>query len=214
MTTETAAVRVGVLDDHRSFAEAMCLALAAAPGFECVGMATSTDECLGLATTQRPDVLLIDYQLFEGNGLECAEELGATGLGIRLILLTAHASPDLEAKAHRFGIDRVLSKDAPLAQILDATRSAATGGPSDPGPATDRIVFSDRQRQVLDLMGEGFDPASIAERLYISVHTARGHVKDIMKLLGVSTQLAAVTKAQRSGYLIPPKSKTSAGTER
>lgn len=208
MTTAAADIRVGVMDDHRSFAEAMCLALTAAPGFECVGISTSIDECFELASALRPDVLLIDYQLFEGNGLQCAEKLAEANINVRVVLLTAHASPEIEAQALSRGIERVLSKDAPLAQILDVARSAASGA-SIKVEAPDRIVFSERQRQVLDLMGEGLDPASIGDRLYISVHTARGHVKDIMKLLGVSTQLAAVTKAQRSGYLIPPRPMTS-----
>ena len=90
-------------------------------------------------------------------------------------------------------------------QLRTVATAAAAPAASEPG---DRIAFSGRQREVLDLMGEGLDPASIGTRLYISVHTARGHVKDIMKLLGVSTQLAAVTKAQRLGYLIPPRLKT------
>jgi len=74
-------------------------------------------------------------------------------------------------------------------------------------------VFSDRQRDVLDLMGEGLDPAAIADRLYISLHTARGHVKDVMKLLRASTQLSAVTQAQRLGYLVPPRAAAAAPEE-
>lgn len=207
MSSAAADIRVGVMDDHRSFAEAMCLALSAAPGFECVGVSSSLEECFALASTLRPDVLLVDYQLFEGNGLECASMLNEAGIHVRIVLLTAHASPEIAAQALSRGIERVLSKDAPLALILDAARSAACNAPVKVEPPS-RIVFSERQRQVLDLMGEGLDPASIGERLFISVHTARGHVKDIMKLLGVSTQLAAVTKAQRFGYLIPPRSRT------
>lgn len=195
------------MDDHRSFAEAMCLALSAAPGFECVGISSSLDECVELVSTLRPDVLLLDYQLFEGNGLDCASRLSEADIHVRIVLLTAHASPEIAAQARARGIERVLSKDTPLALVLDAARSAACNAPVKV-EQPNRIVFSERQRQVLDLMGEGLDPASIGERLFISVHTARGHVKDVMKLLGVSTQLSAVTKAQRLGYLIPPRSLT------
>ena len=141
----------------------------------------------------------------EGNGLQCAAALTEVGIPARIVLLTAHASPEVEARALDLGVEQVLSKDTPLAEILRAVSTAAV----EPTACAegDRIAFSGRQREVLDLMGEGLDPASIATQLYISVHTARGHVKDIMKLLGVSTQLAAVTKAQRLGYLIPPRVK-------
>ena len=203
MPDQTTDFRVGILDDHRSFAEAMCLALNAADGFECVGTATSVEECLGLVRSQRPDVMLVDYQLFDSNGIECASRINEVGIDVRLVLLTAHASPDLQQRSLAAGIEQVLSKDAPLQRILDAVRTAADS-PLDLTTA-DRIVFSDRQRDVLDLMGEGLDPAAIATRLYISLHTARGHVKDVMKLLGASTQLSAVTRAQREGYLVPPR---------
>lgn len=204
MSTDAADIRVAVLDDHRSFAEAMSLALSAAPGFTCVGIAASIERCVEMTSTLQPDVLLVDYQLLEGNGLQCVSRLTEEGLTVNIVMLTAHASPEIAAQALDHGIERILSKDTPLALVLDAARSAACGLPVEV-ELPDRIAFSDRQRQVLDLMGEGYDPATIGERLFISVHTARGHVKDIMKLLGVSSQLSAVTKAQRMGYLIPPR---------
>jgi len=53
-------------------------------------------------------------------------------------------------------------------------------------------------------MGQGLDPAKIAAELFISVHTARSHVKDVLRALGASSQLSAVTTAIREGYLLPP----------
>ncbi len=204
MSEQPVDLRVGILDDHRSFGEAICLALEAAPGFESTGLATSIDECIDLVRSAKPDVMLIDYQLFEGNGIACAADLADAGFDVRLVLLTAHASPELEERAVAAGIEQVLSKDTPLAQVLGAVRSAAESPPL--RMATEgRISFSDRQRDVLDLMGEGKDPAAIAEELFISLHTARGHVKGVMKLLQAPTQLAAVTRAFREGYLVPPR---------
>ncbi len=211
MTDRSADLRVGILDDHRSFGEAICLALDAAPGFHCIGLATSLDECFELVQATEPDVMLVDYQLFEGNGVECATRLEAADVVVRLVLLTAHASPELEERALAAGIERVLSKDTPLAKVLEAIRSAAEG-PAPRMKAQNRVAFSDRQRDVLDLMGEGKDPAAIAEELFISLHTARGHVKGVMKLLNAPTQLAAVTRAQREGYLVPPRPTGSRAT--
>lgn len=210
MSDEQPDLRVGILDDHRSFGEALTLALMAAPGFTCVGFATSIEDCLELVASMQPDAMLIDYQLFEGNGIECAQRLADAGHDVRLVMLSAHASPDLEERALAAGVHQVLSKDAPLNRILGALQSAVEGGAVSADvsatPVGANVHFSDRQREVLELMGQGLDPASIAERLYISLHTARGHVKDVMKLLGASTQLAAVTLAQREGYLVPPRS--------
>lgn len=152
-----------------------------------------------------PDVLIIDYQLIDTTGLDCARQLRAEGFTIRIVMLTAHAfSRDLQSTAQEHGIEQVLSKDAPLTAIL----AAIEGGPParDASRPTTEPTFSKRQRQVLELMGEGQSPAEIAETLVVSIHTARRHVKDVMALLGASTQLAAVTIALRDGHLIPARS--------
>ncbi len=196
--------RIGILDDHRSFGEAICLALATAPGFDCVGVTTDLVRCREMLLALAPDVLIIDYQLIDTTGLECARQLRSEGFTVRIVMLTAHAfSRDLQATAQEHGIEQVLSKDAPLTKIL----AAIEGGPPDHDPRRPQTepTFSKRQRQVLELMGEGQSPADIAETLVVSIHTARRHVKDVMALLGASTQLAAVTIALRDGHLIPAR---------
>lgn len=195
--------RVGILDDHRAFGEAISLAIGAFDDIATVGVVSSIDALVGLTKTANPNVLLVDYQLVEGTGIDCANRLREEGCDIRLVLLTAHASADVTTRALDVGFERVLSKESPLDEIVRAVRTQ-------PGPGTrsrslpDPVRFSRRQREVLELMGQGLDPASIAAELYISVHTARSHVKDVLRALGASTQLSAVTKAIREGYLLPP----------
>lgn len=195
-------LRVGVLDDHRSFGEALSLALDVFDDIEPVGVVSTVEGLIDLVDQHQPDVLLLDYQLSDGTGIECAATLAEAGIVARLILLTAHASVDVSHRAMESGFERVVSKEAPLQEIVEAVRTA----PHSHAVAVKErpIRFSRRQREVLDLMGQGLDPASIAEELYISVHTARSHVKDVLRALGASTQLAAVTKAIREGYLLPP----------
>lgn len=200
------ALRVGVLDDHRAFADALCMAMNATDDIECVGIAGSMNGCLELATSTEPDVLVVDYQLLDGDGLRCAEQLEAAGVRSALVMLTAHASTDLAERARAAGIAAFVPKDSPLADVLDTIRSAGSAGPIAEQDTTGGTVgLSRRQREVLELLGAGFGPAEIAEQLFVSIHTARGHVKDILKLMGASTQLEAVTTALRRGYLIPPR---------
>lgn len=196
-------IRVGLLDDHRSFGESLSLAISAFDDITTVGVASTIDELVRLAIDEGPDVLLIDYQLAEGTGIDCAERLEGADPRPRLILLTAHASPDVTKRALSRGFERVISKEAPLDFIIEAVRTMSPT-PGQEWTAKEPVRFSRRQREVLELMGQGLDPATIAEHLYISVHTARSHVKDVLRLLQASTQLAAVTKAIREGYLLPP----------
>jgi DNA-binding NarL/FixJ family response regulator len=204
--TETVVIRVGILDDHRSFGDAICLALASTPDFDCVGVTTNFERCREMLVALHPDVLLIDYQLVDTTGFECASKLRLEGLTMRIVMLTAHASSqELQSVARKYGVEQVLSKDSPLGKILTAIET----GPLPAEPAEERSAlpkFSRRQREVLQLMGKGMSPAEIAELLDVSIHTARRHVKDVMALLGASTQLAAVTVAYRDGHLIPSRS--------
>jgi len=196
------AFRVAILDDHRSFGEAISMALNGFDDIAIIGVVSSTDALVELAHEHDPDVLLIDYQLTDGTGIDCATRVDEEGIAARLILLTAHASLDVTSRALKSGFEKVLSKEAPLTDIVQAVRSQAEHHTM--AGVKQAIHFSRRQREVLDLMGQGLDPASIAEELFISVHTARSHVKDVMRIVGASTQLAAVTKAIREGYLLPP----------
>ena len=196
-------LRVGILDDHRAFGEAISLALSAFEDIDPVGVVNSIEDFVSLAVAEQPNVLLVDYQLNEGTGIDCANRLLDEGIDARLILLTAHASVDVTTRALGSGFERVMSKESPLEEIVDAVRRAPSPS-SRAAAAPQPIRFSRRQREVLELMGQGLDPASIAEELFISVHTARSHVKDVLRSLGASTQLAAVTKAIREGYLLPP----------
>lgn len=195
-------VRIGVLDDHRAFGEAISRALAGFDGIEPIGLVHSVDQAVDLVREQRPDVMLVDYQLINGTGFDYADRLEDESLDVRLVMLSAYASPDVHRRALERGFERVLSKETPLAEIADAVRMPSLGsGTCDPRPVAH---FSRRQREVLELMGQGLDPASIADELYISVHTSRSHVKDVLRIMGASTQLSAVTKAIREGYLLPP----------
>ena len=119
-------MRVVVLDDHLAFGEALCLAISGAPGIDCVGHAPSIPECVDLAVETMPDVVILDYQLLEGNGLDAAIALREAGVESELVMLTANASPDLHDRALAFGIEGgVLPKHAPLAEVLAVVRSLA-----------------------------------------------------------------------------------------
>ena len=102
------------------------MALSASPDMHCVGHAGSISGCIDLALTELPDVFILDYQLLEGNGLECAFELRAAGVKSRLIMLTANPSSALVDQAAAAGITGgVLSKHTPLGDVLAAVRDLA-----------------------------------------------------------------------------------------
>lgn len=198
-------IRILIVDDHQVFAEALGMAIDISPDLECVGVARTLQASLELAAAA-PDVVVVDYDLPSADGIEYARRLVANGFEGRFLMLSAHLSTDVEARAGEAGIQGFLHKSSSLTSVLAMIREVAKGrsfrARSDVHAAP---RLSKRQREVLELMGEGADPAVIAERLYISTHTARGHVKAVMKKLGASSQLEAVVIGLRSGLLLPPK---------
>jgi two-component system response regulator DesR len=157
--------------------------------------------------TMKPDVLVIDYQLVGMTGFDCADLIREERIEVRTVMLTAHASSGgLQSLAREHGVEQVLSKDSPLSHLLTAI--VAGPGTDTALPVSQAPAFSPRQREVLELMGEGYAPAEIAEALFVSIHTARRHVKDVRAVLGSSTQLAAVTTAIRDGHIVPRRETT------
>ena len=94
---------------------------------------------------------------------------------------------------------RALREELGSVELEHGGGPTALGAPEGREPDWSRLTG--REREVLALMGEGFDPTAIAQRLVVSVHTARGHVKNVMMKLGAHSQLEAVVVATRSGLL-------------
>ncbi|MEV0603819.1 response regulator transcription factor [Streptomyces sp. NPDC050315] len=209
--------KVLVVEDQRALADALELAITAQPDLECVGAVGSVEAALPLAAAGT-DTVLMDIHLPGADGIEGTAALRAAHPGIRVLILTADTDPAVLAAATAAGAAGFLSKSSGLSDILAAVRAPAGGpllvegaalaavlgpagggrnGPGETGPAR----LTAREREVLRLLGEGLSPRAIAERLVISRHTARGHVKNVLMKLGAHSQLEAVVAATRAGLL-------------
>jgi DNA-binding NarL/FixJ family response regulator len=215
--------RILVVDDHRTFAELLSMALDSEPDLTCVGHALSAGEAFALAARLRPDVVIMDVQLPDLDGLEATRRLVADCPALRVIVLTAHVGPEFVARAAAAGACAFLPKDGALAEMLRTVRTAhrgtlvlmpeavlalaadrAGGAAGEWGSeAADYLgpALTPRERDVLALMGAGLDPRAIARRLGISLHTSRGHVKSLLAKLGAHSQLEAVVVASRRGLI-------------
>jgi DNA-binding NarL/FixJ family response regulator len=102
------------------------------------------------------------------------------------------------------GTQEPLPAQAESAPAQPAAEGQPLPGAEENGQTPETARLTAREQEVLALMGEGLDPSAIAERLVVSVYTARGHVKNVMMKLGAHTQLEAVVLATKSG-LLPPR---------
>jgi DNA-binding NarL/FixJ family response regulator len=209
--------RVLVVDDHQTFAELLAGALDREPDFVSVGHASTGAEAVVLAELLLPDVVVMDVELPDLDGFAATEQILARRPDARVVVLTAHGSPDFVAKASAAGACGFLPKDGSLAVMLQTLRTARPGslaihptlvarmvappGKPDALNGTAHPSLTGREREVLDLMGRGRDVRAISRELGISTHTSRGYVKSILLKLDAHTQLEAVVAATRLGLL-------------
>jgi DNA-binding NarL/FixJ family response regulator len=202
-------LRVLVVDDHRTLADALCLAISADPRMECVGTAHGAREATAMVATAVPDVVVMDVRLDDGDGVDVTRAITGDKPGIRVVVLTAHVDEALLTRAAAAGACAVLPKGGTLTELLESVRSAPRDGfavhplllrsligtTSTTRPSANLLTV--REQEVLALMAEGRDPTTIARSLGISVLTCRGYIKSVLIKLDAHSQLEAVMVALR-----------------
>lgn len=209
MTTVTDSLRVLVIDDHRSYAEALTLAMSFEHGIEAIGHASCVDAGLKVVLEDQPDVVVIDWQLPDVDGIEGIRRIRVADPRVRVVLITGHHNRGLQRLAAMAGASAVLPKESSIAEIVRCVRSSALGesmvDPGDDGEfEARRPSLTPREAEVLYLLAKGRDTPAIASSLFLSIHTVRGYVKEVLRKLGAHSQLEAVAIARRDGLLPRP----------
>jgi DNA-binding NarL/FixJ family response regulator len=215
--------RVVVVDEFPIFSEALGRVIALEDDLVYVGSATTPADAVELVTLHAPDVAVVDVDLpTPGNtdfdGIDVIKQIKAASPEIRVLILTGRMEVDTMARAAAEGACGFLAKTSTIDEICDAIRTAKDGGmfverelvPS----LVDRLSrgrsirggsaradITQREQEVLTLLGEGLDVTTIANRLGISLNTCRGYVKSLLMKLGSHSQLEAVVEAVHQGLL-------------
>lgn len=214
MTVEP--LRVLVADDHPMFRDGLRALLASAPGVELVGEASTGQEAVSLAAELQPDVVVMDVQMPQGDGIEATRGIVSGSPSVRVLIVTMFEDDATVFRAMRAGARGYVLKGANYAEMLRAIKAVGDGeavfGPQiasrlaeyfaaiRPAAAPDLFPeLSDREREVLGLLAEGLKNPEIARRLYLSPKTIRNHVSTILHKLQVADRAQAIIRAREAG---------------
>jgi DNA-binding NarL/FixJ family response regulator len=207
--------RVLIVDDQRTFADLLRLALSASVDLDCEGVASGPEEAIALVRRRPPDLVIMDLHFATStvDGIDATAEIKRVSPGTQVVVLTGHADRTVLRRAAEAGACSLIPKDGSLPELMKAIRSAAPGAMlvhprllrtlmmTERAETPQQPRLSQRELDVVGMLALGMDTRTISEHLGISLHTCRGYVKSLFTKLDAHSQLEAVATARRQGLL-------------
>ena len=216
-------IRVAIADDQQLIRAGFRSLLEAEPDIEIVGEAGTGAEAVSLATAMRPDVFLMDIRMPDGDGLWATEQIVRNSdlSSTRIVIVTTFELDEYVGRAIRAGASGFLVKDTEPVDFIRAVRVVAAGDALLSPTVTRRLlerlsseiseapdarslnVITEREREVLGLVGLGLTNDEIGKRLFLSPLTAKTHVSRIMSKLAARDRVQLVVIAYETGLVSP-----------
>jgi two-component system, NarL family, response regulator NreC len=205
-------IRVGLIEDHHLVREGLRLVLTS-NGFDVVGECPSVAGAFDLVERLRPDVLLLDLSLVDGDGVSLLRELRTRAPRTRVIVVTMHRDAETVRQALLAGADGYVVKGAHTIDLVEAIQAVMRGERYLHSSVTSVVVDDSirwlqsggvltlREREILGLLASELSPAKIGARLGISPHTVRRHIANLSDKLGTRGTTALVQYAIREGLV-------------
>ena len=208
----TEPIRVLVVDDHPLFRQGVVQALGAERNLKIVGEAASGEEALKLACALLPDVVLLDISMPGWGGLVTSEKITTACPATVIVMLTVSEDKDKLLAAFKAGARAYVLKGVSARELANVLRSAVAGEVYvSPSLASEMLVsltrgsapdplqeLTDREREILSLIGNGLTNREIGERIFLSEKTIKHYVTNILQKLQVRSRVeAALLAAQR-----------------
>jgi len=208
-------IRVLIVDDQRLFADLLKRVLDDAEGIEVVGVADTAVRGYALARRHSPDVVLMDYQLPDGNGAQATANVLGVKPETKVVMVTASDDESVFLTAIEAGCAGFLSKSSALDDLENAVRAVAAGEALISATMLSRVLgsvrrdrggranadLSPREVEILELTARALTNPQIAEELHLSVKTVRNHMQNILWKLDSHSKLEAVAVASRRGLV-------------
>jgi DNA-binding NarL/FixJ family response regulator len=200
-------IRVVLVDDHVLMRIGLTFALNNQPDIQVVGEAGDGSEAVAVCRDCSPDVVVLDLRMPGQNGIETIGQLCRESTGPRVLVLSNYGSGDEIESALQAGALGFVRKDTPLAGVVEAIRNVHQGIQHLPREASGTLArwissqLSQREIEVLKLIGKGLTNKEIADALHVTESTIKGHVTGLLTKLGVSDRTQAVLSGFKKGLI-------------
>lgn len=205
-------IRIVLVDDHPIVREGVAAVLATQPDFDVVAQASDGAEAVELVAALRPDVVLLDLEMPNVDGVQALRRMRAADPAVRALVFTAFDTDERIIAAVQAGTRGYLLKGAPREELFGAIRTVAGGGstlqPVVAARLMERITQPDtaepltyREQEVLQYLAEGLQNKEIAARLHIGERTVKFHVSAVLSKLHVGNRTEAVRAAVQRGLV-------------
>ena len=214
-----------IVDDHVLFRQGLVSLLVAQPDVKVVGQAGTISEAVALARKLKPQLVLMDLTLPDGNGVDAIRPILADSPDMRVIVLTIHEDEEHVFEAVRAGAIGYLVKNVRVEELLATLRgvmrgeAGVSGGVAQqilkefarlsPQPGDEAEQLTPRELEVLGELVRGATNQEIASRLLISENTVINHVRNVFMKLNLHTRQEAADYARRRGLINPPAANSS-----
>lgn len=205
-------IRIAIVEDNKVIRESLVAYVHTDPELRCICTCGSAEEALERLPAERPDVVLMDIQLPDQSGIECTAKLKQLLPDVRIIMVTVYGNPDLIFKALSAGACGYLLKRCTPEELITAVREVQQGGapmsreiarqvisffqqqPKSADMASEVENLSPREREILELLTQGFADKEIADRLGVKHGTVRWHLQHVYEKLHVRSRTEAAMK--------------------
>ncbi len=212
-------IRIVLVDDQIMVREGLAAIIGTDPEIEVVGQADNGEDALAQVRALAPDLVVMDLQMPVMNGIQATQALHESHPSLPVLVLTTYAADEWIFDAIRAGAAGYLLKDSRRDELVAAIKGTMSGesflDPAIAGklmkhfsqkkspspPETALADLTDRERDVLRLIGEGLNNSAIAERLHLAPGTVRNYVSTIIEKLDVADRTQAAVIAMKAGLV-------------
>jgi DNA-binding NarL/FixJ family response regulator len=225
MTAKGKPISLVLIDDNRLLREGLAAMIHTQPGFKVLVASADVDEALAKAREAKPNVILLDFGLEDHDSLSLTATVHAEVPGARVIVMGLLAVQEDVANYVRAGASGFIMKDASFEDFFATIRAVAGGAEVLPQALTNSLFtqivrnvptgnrtrvleavrLTNRERQVIELLGEGLSNKEIATRLHIAVHTVKSHVHNVLEKLALRSRLEVAAFTHGGGAKKTPE---------